>query len=272
MSPEPTPTQDQLHRHRDVAESFGTDAARYDRSRPSYPHALVERILAVAPGRDVLDVGVGTGIVARLFRDAGCRVVGIDADPRMAEFASRSGFDVEVAKLEDWEAGGRTFDAVVAGQTWHWVDPALGAAKAASLLRPGGLLALFWNADRPPDELAAAFGKVYRRVAPDSLVARRWLHGRSTAALDGVSGLARRPAEAIRASGGFAAPEEWRFDWERDYTKDEWLDQVPTTGDHTRLPPLQLDELLDGIGAAIDDAGGRFTMRYTTVAVAAVRL
>ena len=40
------------HQYREVAESFGSDAARYDRARPSYPDALVDRILTVSPGRD----------------------------------------------------------------------------------------------------------------------------------------------------------------------------------------------------------------------------
>ena len=48
---------------RGVAESFGSDAERCDRARPSYPDALIEKVLAEAPGKTVLDVGVGTGIV-----------------------------------------------------------------------------------------------------------------------------------------------------------------------------------------------------------------
>jgi ubiquinone/menaquinone biosynthesis C-methylase UbiE len=60
-----------------VAESFGSDAARYDRSRPSYPDALVNRIVAASPGRRILDVGCGTGIAARQFQAAGCRVLGL---------------------------------------------------------------------------------------------------------------------------------------------------------------------------------------------------
>jgi hypothetical protein len=35
--------------------------------------------------------------------------------------------------------------------------------------------------------------------------------------------------------------------------------------------PAKLEELLAGIGAAIDAVGGSFTMRYTTVAVTAAR-
>src|SRR6516165_6334275 len=114
------------HQHRQVAESFGSDAERYDRARPGYPGALVERIVAASPGRDVLDVGCGTGICARLFQAAGCRVLGVDPDPRMAELARQGGTEAEVAKFEDWDPAGRTFDAVIAGQAWHWVDPDAG--------------------------------------------------------------------------------------------------------------------------------------------------
>lgn len=55
------------------------------------------------------------------------------------------------------------------------------------------------------------------------------------------------------------------------YTRDEWLDQVPTSGGHSRFPPPELEELLAGIGAVIDRAGGSFVMRYATVVVTAVR-
>ena len=34
------------HEHRQMAESFGTDAQGYDRTRPPYPEALVARIAA----------------------------------------------------------------------------------------------------------------------------------------------------------------------------------------------------------------------------------
>src|SRR6266568_8436290 len=43
-----TPAATETHLQRQVAESFGADADRYDRSRPSYPGALVERILAAS--------------------------------------------------------------------------------------------------------------------------------------------------------------------------------------------------------------------------------
>lgn len=274
-----------------MAESFGVDAQRYDRARPGYPAALVTRIIAKTPGpdavdadpavlgtstgtgigtgtgTDVLDVGCGTGIAARQFQAAGCTVLGVEPDARMATFARSRGLNVEVATFETWQPAGRTFDAVVAAQSWHWVDPSTGATKAAQVLRPGGRLAIFGHAYEPPAEVAEPFAAAYRRAAPDSPFS---------------SGPARRPpalyraayakvAETIDATGHFDATEQWRFDWEQSYTRDQWLALLPTTGGLTQLRPDQLTGILNAVGDAIDSLGGRFTMNYTTLATTAVR-
>lgn len=255
----------QSHRARGMAESFGVDAARYDRTRPRYPAELVDRIVAAAPGPDVLDVGTGTGIVARQLAAAGCRVLGVEVDARMAAFARAHGTDVEVARFEEWDPAGRAFDAVVAGQTWHWIDPIAGAAQAGRALRPGGLLAAFWNAGDPPPALAEAFAAVNRRVLPEATM----LHRAAPAA--GYGALVDKAADGLRQAGGFDEPARWQLTWEQPYTRDEWLDLLPTQGGYTRLPPDRLAELLAGVGAAIDESGGAFVVRYTTVALAAAR-
>src|SRR5579863_258407 len=254
------------HAYRQVAEGFGADAGRYDRARPSYPADLVGRIVAASPGRDVLDVGCGTGISSRLFQAAGCTVLGIDPDPRMAELARRGGTAAEVAKFEDWDPAGRSFDAVVAGQAWHWVDPVAGAAKAAQALRPGGRLALFWNAFGPPPGLGEAFAAVYRRVLPGSPMFHRPPPG-----AEAYRAGCAKAADGMRTAGGFGEPEHWQFDWDRNYTREEWLDQLPTFGFHNELPPATLRQVLAGVGGAIDAAGGSFTMHYATVVVIAAR-
>jgi SAM-dependent methyltransferase len=264
--PSKPPPADEPHRHRQVAESFGTNAERYDRTRPRYPDAMVDRIVAASPGHDLLDVGIGTGIEARQFRAAGCEVLGVEPDARMAEFARRGGFEVEVATFEAWDPAGRKFDAVVAGQSWHWVDAVAGAAKAARVLQPEGRLAAFWNAGQPPPEVAEAFVAVYRRVVTDSPFDLRSMPKRS---LDGYRALLAKAADGIREAGRFGDPEQWRFDWERSYTREEWLEQLPTQGTLTWLPPDKVAEVLEGVGAAVDAMGGSFTMSYTTVAIIA---
>jgi SAM-dependent methyltransferase len=260
--PEPRPS----HQYREVAESFGSDAARYDRSRPSYPDALVNRIVAASPGRAVLDVGCGTGIAARQFQAAGCQVLGVDPDERMAELARRAGLDVEVATIETWDPAGRSFDAVIAGQAWHWVDPVAGAAKAAQALRRGGRLAVFWNAFLPPPEVGEAMAAGFRAIAPDSRAVRRGMPGP-----EAYAQMCEKAADGMRQAGGFGDLEQWRSDWQRHYGRDEWLDQVPTFGGYSRLPAAVQAELLAGLRDAIDGIGGSFTMRYATVAATATR-
>ncbi len=257
--------ENEPHHQRQAAESFGSDPARYDRARPRYPDVLIERIVAAVPGGLVLDVGVATGIVARQFQAAGCQVLGIDPDARLAEFARHSGVEVEVSTFEAWEAAGRKFDAVVSGESWHWVDPVAGAAKAAEVLRPGGRLAVFWNTGQPPADLDEAFGEVYRRVLPESLVAR--LGKRSIE--EAHSAICTGAADGIRATGAFDEPAQWRFEWAQSYARDEWLDALQTSG--SVIPESQLVDLLEGVGDAIDAVGGSFTMNYVTFVVTAVR-
>jgi SAM-dependent methyltransferase len=264
--PEPPPAE--LHTARSMAESFGTDAEGYDRARPGYPAALVARIVAESPGLDVLDVGCGTGIAARQFQVAGCTVLGVEPDARMAGFARARGVAVEVATFEAWDPDGRRFDTVIAAQSWHWVDPVAGAAKAAQVLRPSGRLAIFGHVYEPPVEVAKPFAAAYRRVVPGSpfanLPARR--------PLDMFQALYAKFAGTIRETGQFREPDQWRFDWEQSYTRDQWLALLPTTGGLTRLRPDQLADILDEVGTGIDALGGAFTMHYITLAVTAAHV
>jgi hypothetical protein len=149
------------------------------------------------------------------------------------------------------------------------VDPVAGATKAAQVLRPGGRLAPFNHVFQSPPEVTEALAEVYRQVAPDSPFNLGRQATRS--ALDAYQPLFAKIADGIREVGGFSEPEQWRFDWECTYTRDEWLDQLPTLGALTQLPSDKLAKVLQGAGTAIDAMGGGFTMHYTTVVITAAR-
>jgi SAM-dependent methyltransferase len=220
----------------------------------------------IGDGARSCGVTQGGGLAARQFQAAGCRVLGVDPDGRMADLARRNGVEVEAAAFEAWNPAGREFDAVIAGQAWHWVNPVAGAAKAAQALRPGGRLAVFWNAAQTSPEISEAFAGVYQRVQT-GLPFDPW----ARPALDSCLTMCGQAADAIRQAGRFGQPEQWRFDWDRRYTRGEWLEQVPTFGGHSQIPPARLQELLAGIGAAVDAVGGSFTVHYATLAVTAAR-
>jgi SAM-dependent methyltransferase len=230
---------------------------------------MIERVLSGLPGREVLDVGCGTGIEARQFQAAGCNVLGVEPDPRMAEFARATGVDVEVSTFETWDRAARQFDAVISGTAWHWVDPELGAEKAGQALRAGGRIAPFHHVFDAPPAVADAMSAAFRDVAPDSPMVTA---GKASGgALTTYQPLFRRIAEGIRRAACFSEPAQWHFPWERSVTRDEWLDQMPTLGGMTRLDAAALATVHDRVGNAIDTIGDGFTVHYVTVVVAAIR-
>jgi SAM-dependent methyltransferase len=266
--PPPPPSADAAHRHREFAESFGADADNYDRSRPHYPIQLVESIAKRIAGRSILDVGIGTGISAEPFRGLGFDVLGVEADPQMAKLARAKGLSVEISRFEEWDAAGRTFDAVIAGQTWHWVDPEVGAAKAASVLRSGAILGLFWNSALPAAQLAAEFATVFDSL-DTGLPFNPW---RPSSHGDPYGPIIEAASAALSRTGAFAEVERLSFDWTATLDRGAWLAQAKSAGGINRLPLDTLNKLLTGMGAAVDAAGGNVVLNYTSIAAVAERL
>ena len=108
------------------------------------------------------------------------------------------------------------------------------------------------------------FANAYRRVVPDSP-----LNISSARPLDIYQAVYARVAETIRQTGQFGDVDEWR--WEQPYTRDQWLELLPTTGGLTQLDPDKTADILDAVGNALDTLGGSFTMTYVTLAVSAKR-
>lgn len=250
---------------------FDQEAERYDRSRPRYPDAVIDELLGREPtGLAVLDVGCGTGIASRQMAERGANVLGVEVAPRMAAIARGHGIDVEVSAFEDWDASGRSFDRITSAQAWHWLDLLLATAKAASLLRPGGRLCLYWNAGCHPDDLADALEEVYARVLPRG--GHRVFRGYAADRPPDVRSGLDSELDAISAVSDFDAPTMKWFPWTRTYQRDEWLDQLLSRSDHTALGGDVLEGLLNGIGAAIDDHGGSFDMNFETVLITVTRV
>jgi SAM-dependent methyltransferase len=254
------------HTQRRRAESFGEDAQLYERARPGYPPELVQE-LAGGAALDVLDVGCGTGKAARAFAAAGCRVLGVEVDERMAEVARASGLDVELARFEAWEPSGRSFDLVVSGQAWHWLDPAVAPARAAEVLRAGGRLAPFWNYRDPSADAGetSAMSDVYRREAPELLH-----HGGSQGAFDYDAQTARHAAE-IEACGRYAPCRVTRYHWSETFTTERWLDRLATQSEHRILEPGARARLFAGLREVLEERGGLIEVSYTTHCIVAER-
>jgi SAM-dependent methyltransferase len=251
--------RDELYVDRARAESFGSAAHQYDRYRPGYPDALIDDLAAARPAR-VLDVGCGTGKVALALARRGLSVLGVEVDERMANVARGHGIQVEVAPFERWDDAGRRFDLITCGEAWHWIDPDLGIAKAARVLRAGGTIAWFWSSYQVDESVATAFDAVYSVHAPE--VAQVWRPQCTP----------RPERNPLAGSDVFSSLEERRYPWERTLTAEEWIGLAATVSDHLRLGGERLTALLRALHTAIESLGGCVHAHHETTALLARRL
>jgi SAM-dependent methyltransferase len=130
---------------------FGATSEDYARHRAGFPDSLFERLAAHGvgrPGQSIVDLGTGTGSLARGFARRGCHVIGIDPAEALLQAASEldasAGVSVEyrVARAEDTGLPDAAFDVVAAGQCWHWFDRPQAAIEAARILKSHGILVI----------------------------------------------------------------------------------------------------------------------------------
>ncbi|WP_319366973.1 class I SAM-dependent methyltransferase [Streptomyces scabiei] len=161
----------------DLGRVFNEVPELYDRVRPGYPDELFADLVAVTGMDDkssVLEVGCGTGQATRSLAALGCSVTAIEPGLEMAALArhrisSFRNVAVETSTFEEWDDRGRRFDALVAAQSWHWVDPSIGWQRAHDVLYPGGWMALLGHVvvRRPGEpEVYAETADLHERFCP----------------------------------------------------------------------------------------------------------
>jgi SAM-dependent methyltransferase len=234
------------------ARSFGAVARAYDRARPSYPEAMIDDIVAAGallPGTAAVEVGAGTGKATVQFGVRGLTLVCIEPDAAMAAVLRDNSqlltnVDIVISPFEDFHPG-RTFDAVIAAQSWHWTQPESRYLSAAALLREGGLLALFWNrAQTQLMPLWPAIDEIYRRHG----VTRR---GEAESAAQPPAW----PGDEIEKLSTFADVEVRSYFSTQTYSALEWCDYMASTSDHLILDPEQSAAVLTEVRQVIEGQG-----------------
>jgi SAM-dependent methyltransferase len=157
---------------------FDAVAEAYDVHRSGYPREIVTAatdLARLAPGSRVVEVGSGTGKLTQELVAAGLRVEAVEPGSNLVEVARRRvpGSDLvhfHLDRFEDVSLPLGQFDAVFSGSAFHWVDPSVGWAKAAALLRPGGAVALVQPIGVRDDADGTAveeLHEVFARLAPE---------------------------------------------------------------------------------------------------------
>ena len=102
---------------------------------------VVAKLLELAPGNRLLDVGAGPGTMMAVARELQCEPVGIEIRPKLADVVSEQlDLPIHCCDFLNFEPDGE-FDVICMGDVIeHLMNPTEGLVKAHELLRTGGAL------------------------------------------------------------------------------------------------------------------------------------
>jgi len=234
-------------------------SADYATHRPGPPDRLYALLAALGvgtPGQRILDLGTGTGIVARELARRGAIVSGVDiaagqiAAAQSAAAAEGVAVDFVVAAAEACPFATATFDAIVASQCWMYFDVGRTLAEVRRLLRPAGVLVTTHFSWLPRADAVAR--------ASEALVLR------ANPAWQGGDWSGRVAAEPAWAAGRARVRAMFWFDVDVPFSRASWRGRMRACrGVGAALAPAEV-EAFDGSLAAWLDAnvGERFTVRH----------
>jgi cyclopropane fatty-acyl-phospholipid synthase-like methyltransferase len=159
-----------------TAFDWGKTSPDYAVYRPGYPASFYTILQAVGigrPGQHILDLGTGTGVLARAFAQQGAHVIGVDiADTQIVaaqQLAAQEHLDVRfmICAAEEGEFPPQSFDIISCGQSWLYFDTQRMIPLVKTWLKPGGKLVLMHLSWLPrKDRIAQASEQLILRYNP----------------------------------------------------------------------------------------------------------
>lgn len=218
---------------------FGRAAFDYRQHRAGFPDRFFDELagqIDLSAGVAALDIGTGTGTVARGLARRGCTVVGIDPAPALLDQAIEIdheeplGIAYRDGRAEALDFEGDSFDVVTAGQCWHWFDRTRAAAEAFRVLRPGGALIIAHFDWIPlPGNVVADTEKLILEANP------AWTMG-------GGTGLYPQWLADL-SQAGFTELKTCSFDVVQPYSHEAWRGRIrASAGIKASLDPAATDE------------------------------
>lgn len=225
----------------------------YDRARPRYPEALIQRVIEVAqlsPESRILEVGCGSGVATVDFARLGYEIDAVEPNLEFCRLARQNcaaypQVNIIPQTFEEWQVESGKYQIVLAANAWHWIASDIKYVKASEALQKNGALVLLWNMSLEPSrEVHRALDEVYQQIAPS--ISPQY-EGKDTQEeiLQGLGKL-------IGDSGLFEAPVTETIACDRVYEVDRYLELLSSYSQYIALDAPTREALFSGLRSAID--------------------
>jgi protein-L-isoaspartate O-methyltransferase len=246
------------------SETFDEIAELYDASRPSYPSASIEDIMALTELKNsstILEIGSGTGKATIPFAERGYSIHCLEPGKNLAKVAAENlqlfpAVTFENTTFEDWQLQEAKFDLVMSAQAIHWIPPEIVYPRAAKALKKSGSIALFWNLCTQPDrEVFYRLDRVHQTYAMPRLK---------------IAEQQRQVQEReLLQSGCFTDLVIKEYDRSIRYSTEQYLNFLKTQSDYSILPPDKQQNFAEEIAEILNADGGWIDKPYTTLLLVA---
>lgn len=154
-----------------MTDEWADLAHDYAGHRSGYSNELYDFIaqFGLRRGASILDVGCGTGIASEPFLMNGFPVTGLDPSPAMLAAATERlpNATFVQGEAEALPFPNERFDVVISAQTFQWVDRARALSEAHRVLRPHGIIAIWWKHVMSTDPVRQTRDEVVRSLGKE---------------------------------------------------------------------------------------------------------
>ncbi|MBO4879187.1 MAG: methyltransferase domain-containing protein [Clostridia bacterium] len=238
---------------------FDTIPEQFDRFRPRYSPELFRLLIdyaGIGPGKQVLEIGPGTGQATDPILNTGCDYNAIELGEHLyakmnEKYGRSSNFRIVNDDFITYDFGEQRFDVIYSAATIQWIPEEIAFSKTFELLKPGGVLAMMLTrADykTPNEALYAKIQSLYDRYFKPEIPYTH--HG---------FGYENAP------NYGFVDFEKHEFRGRREMDPDEYVSFCGTHCDHIVIPEPYKSALFEGLRNVVAENGGKVVFEDTHV-------
>lgn len=238
---------------------FDTIPDQFDKYRPRYSQELFDKLIdyaKIGPGKEVLELGPGTGQASEPIIKTGCDYHAIELGEHLyakmkEKYADLPNFSIVNDDFITYDFGDQKFDMIYSAATIQWIPEKIAFSKTFELLKPGGVLAMMLTREDYRSYNEALYNKIQKvydaYFKPETEYAQ------------GGFGYTNAPAY------GFTEVETYHFYGAREMTADEYVAFSGTHCTHLVIPEPYNTQFFDGLRNAVLEEGNKIIFKDTYV-------